>query len=1017
MRFHTAVPISAGATGRVMRAYDSELGHEVALKLLHHDDPVHARRMLREAEAQARLDHPHITKVYGTGTLDGRPYISMELIDGCTLDRAAAALSDRDKAALLADVADALACAHDAGLVHRDLKPSNILATSREGSRPHAYVIDFGLVRDVQTEGLTCTGQLLGTPGYMAPELATDAAAADARVDIYSLGVILYELLTGRRPFVGTSAAELILQSLRSEPPSLNSLRPDVDPALARIVRQCLERDPDWRYADAAALRDDLRAFADGRRVSARRDDALRRTRRFIRRHPWRASLTAAAATLALGLFAVAIHSAWYARDQALKAQQYIDFAAGIESTIRLEYLMPAHDIAPIRERLRREVTTVAAAAIGSGPAARQAGQLALGRARAALGDDAGAREYLSRAWDAGKRPPSLDLLLGEVHLRLYLQAMRDAAGIDDEELRAREIANVAERLRAPAEFHLTRAAGAEYERAGLARALLHHLRGEHAQAIALLDEVTATLDWPVDALLLGGDLLVQRALNAEMDGEIAAGADALAQARARYLQAVEIARSHPRAEQGLCVIGGHLAALARQGASVEDVDLEGALARCDAAIGLDSARAESYAGKSAALAAHARLLRSRARTPDALVEEAVASAREALRLEPDVLTARRALGSLLTTRDAWALEIGEVDEQGFVEAIALLEQAQLRDPGDAPGAMALADARVLRGRLLALSGGDPDVEYLRAEQVLAAVAPFAQAPPAIEAHLAETRAWRGYHLYQSGREAEILLRENFDRINLVRRQVPGHGRLDRAFAYSAWTLADLLAVLGRDPSAEAEVAVEVFEAKLARDARDFNTLFNIIGPLSLIIEHRLAHGRDASGHVEALERYTSRLQALAGDRTPVDIQLQNLSLFKAKAEIANGGDPGPEFAASRQYFLLAVTNPIDRQAAVVMFADLVTAEHRWRNASGRGDPVLLADDLAWLEQAAEDYAAYPPMLVRIAGAFAVPPREPERVRRALDLLDAALGGMPQLGEHYAAERERLRAFAETAGN
>src|SRR5690606_28632885 len=143
--------------------------------------------------------------------------------------------------------------------------------------------------------------------------------------------------LAGRRPFVGSSAAEVIMQAVRSDPTPLVRLRPDIDPSLANIVHRCLEREPDWRYPDAIALRDDLVAFRDGRRVAAPPDTRYRRWQRFARRHPWQAGLGVTSGALAIALVALAAAAAWYARDQASQAQDFMGFAARIESSARFE--------------------------------------------------------------------------------------------------------------------------------------------------------------------------------------------------------------------------------------------------------------------------------------------------------------------------------------------------------------------------------------------------------------------------------------------------------------------------------------------------------------------------------------------------------------------------------------------------------------------------------------------------------------------------------------------------------
>lgn len=1015
MRFRTAVPVSAGATSRVLRVFDETLGREVALKLLHRSDPDVIERLRREVQAQARLDHPHIARVHGTGDWEGQPYIAMDFIDGPPLDQAAASLDDRDKAALVADVADALDCAHRHGLVHRDLKPSNILVARRDDGRPHAFVIDFGIAHDTTADDLTRTGQILGTPGYIAPEVAA-GAHFDSRSDIYSLGVVLYELLAGRRPFLGSSAAEVIVQSLRREPPPLQALRPDIDPALARVVRQCLERDPDWRYPSASALRDDLRAFAAGRRVEARRDSPWLRLRRYRHNHPWRAAMATAIAVMALGVVALLLHSAWFARQQASKAQRFMEFAAGIEGGIRMHYLMPAHDIGPARGDLRARVDDFAAALRSdNGPAARHAGRMALGRALVALGDDGNARHHLMQAWASGEQSPDLDRLLGEVHLRLYWQAQREAAAIADEELRAERIHDANRQLRQPAEHHLERAASSGHAQGALAEALLHHLRDDRDRALLRLDEVAGRLDWPVDALLYGAGILQERSLEHELAGDIAAALHTLVQARERYVRAADIARSHPQAMEGLCTTGGRLLGLDRQERADEDLTSL-LLHSCDLAIALDPGRPESYSAKSSALAAYAQRQRARAQAPDALVDSAIDTARTALALQPDSLRAQRALGSLLTTRDAWQLETGTAEDEAFIEAIDVLSRAQVQDPANAAGAMALVQAHLLRARLLATQGHDPDSEYQKAEQVLSAVAPPAEAPPVIEAQLAETRAWRGFHLYDSGKDAEPLLRANYDRIRLVRHRAPGHPRIDRAFAYAAWTLADLLWLIGRDPGIEAIAAVEAYEALLGRDPTDYNSLFNVTSLLYVLIDHRLDQGEDVAAMIGRLQQHVDRLVAQAGDRTPIDVQLQALALLQARIAIRDNRDPRALLRASRQHFQKAAANPIDRKSALLQFTELVDLEHRWRRANGRSDPALFESDLALIEAAADEYQEAAPLRARIARAMALPPHDPARIRKAADLMVDALERMPLLRNRHEAELRHLLAMARGHG-
>src|SRR6267378_1260153 len=197
-RYEVQALIGSGGMGKVYKAFDRKLMRAVALKFLRGGDAAVERKFLREAQAQARVDHPHVCRVYEVGRLADRPYIAMQYVSGKTLRDAVAELLFEEKLALMRDVAEAVHAAHQTGLVHRDIKPQNILV-ERGADGPRPFINDYGLARDVQSPGETADGTVLGTPQYMAPEQANgDLHALDARTDVYGLGATLYEVLTAR---------------------------------------------------------------------------------------------------------------------------------------------------------------------------------------------------------------------------------------------------------------------------------------------------------------------------------------------------------------------------------------------------------------------------------------------------------------------------------------------------------------------------------------------------------------------------------------------------------------------------------------------------------------------------------------------------------------------------------------------------------------------------------------------------------------------------------------------------
>jgi serine/threonine-protein kinase len=262
--------IGRGGMGIIFRAHQVSLDRPVALKVLRKDASADVRERFRsEAEAAARLRHPHIAQVYDAGTCDGRPYFAMEYLDGGTLARK---LGGRPQtAAEAATIVEALARAaqhaHENGVVHRDLKPSNVLLAADCCPK----IADFGLARQTVSGLGTRTGDLLGTPSYMAPEQAAGRSHQSGPVgDIYSLGAVLYECLTGRPPFQGGSLIETLelVQSQPVKPPRL--IEPHLPADLEAICLKCLEKEPGKRYITAGQLADDLRRFLDGQPVQAR---------------------------------------------------------------------------------------------------------------------------------------------------------------------------------------------------------------------------------------------------------------------------------------------------------------------------------------------------------------------------------------------------------------------------------------------------------------------------------------------------------------------------------------------------------------------------------------------------------------------------------------------------------------------------------------------------------------------------------------------------------------------------
>jgi serine/threonine-protein kinase len=276
-RYELGRRIGRGGMAEVFVARDRLLDRPVAVKILfpeHAKDPLFVERFRREAMSAASLNHPNIVAVFDWGQVDSTYYIAMEYVQGRTL---ADILQKHERLTVLQacdialDIAAALGEAHKSGVVHRDIKPANVIVSATG----HVKVADFGIARAIGAaveQGLTQTGAVMGTATYFSPEQA-QGAQPDPRSDLYSLGVILYEMLAGVPPFTGENAIAIAYKQVHDAPVSLRTRNPEISPAFNAIVMKCLAKDPQRRYSNAGALADDLRRFIDGGEVLALREE------------------------------------------------------------------------------------------------------------------------------------------------------------------------------------------------------------------------------------------------------------------------------------------------------------------------------------------------------------------------------------------------------------------------------------------------------------------------------------------------------------------------------------------------------------------------------------------------------------------------------------------------------------------------------------------------------------------------------------------------------------------------
>jgi len=478
-RYLLGPELGRGGMGRVHVAWDPVLKRVVALKLLLGHDPDLHLRLLREARTQAKLDHPGICRIHDLGHAEGRPYIAMQLVTGRSLADLRPEMDFRAMAKVLADVAEAIHAAHLAGLIHRDLKPANILVETRPDGTLHPCVVDFGLARDLTALDQTLSWAVMGTPAFMSPE-QTQGEALGPSTDIYSLGATLYALITGQPPYEGSTLAGLITNQSDSGVRAVRRLNPAVPKDLETITLKCLEREPARRYATARALAEDLRHFLADEPIQARPVGALGRLWRWSKRRP------ALAATAATGILASVLLLAWNGHIRATSrlreraAQRFALEIRDAEHLLRIERMLPIHDIRPAEARLRARMATIRTEMARLGGSAKGPGHYALGRGHLALREYGEAVRNLAAAWTSGFQAPEVAHGLALTRLKQYENRRLELIG----QLASREDLRKAAAEMVPlALTWMARAKGASVDHPEYSAGLAAQAEGRHDEA------------------------------------------------------------------------------------------------------------------------------------------------------------------------------------------------------------------------------------------------------------------------------------------------------------------------------------------------------------------------------------------------------------------------------------------------------------------------------------------------------------------------------------------------------
>ncbi|MGD2089750.1 MAG: protein kinase [Candidatus Aminicenantes bacterium] len=721
-RYKLVELLGTGGMGDVYKAYDPNLGRYIALKILRHEDPETLKRFLREARSQAKVEHPHVCKIYESGECNGHPYIAMQYIEGKNLKALDQQLTLEEKLGIIKEVALGLQAAHRQGLIHRDVKPTNIMVKQTEEGNWKPFIMDFGIAREQEASGLTSTGMVVGTPFYMSPEHARGKLVhLDRRSDIYSLGITLYELLTGIVPFQGDTPVEVLIKVIDKDPPPIRKMNPRVPVDIETVVMKCLEKDPNRRYNSAKELAEDLQRYLDGDPIKARPATLTYRIKRKLVKHKWPSILIGAAFLVIIVLIGLWLHTQWTASKRAVIAQQLGQEVEKIESTIRYAHLLPLHNISRektiIRERIKAiEEKMKKVGKMGLGP-----GHYAMGRGFMALQEYSKAKEHLEKAWAVNYQTPEVAYELGLAMGELYLKESKIASRIDNKELREARKNEIEETYRKPAVSYLKQAGEIRHESKDYIYALIAFYEKKYQQALDILQTTMKNAPegtpWLYEANILEGNIYLaigRETTNYEEAMEI------FSRAEHAYQRVIKIGESDIRGYMELSRVLERKIRLMlhAKGGDLQPL-VEKAIAQCQKALSIDPELADIYVMESSVYRWLGRYQVFTGKDPIPAFNQAVEAAQNALKLQKDNFEAYSIIGTIHRYKAQYQMDHGEDPTGAFQLAAWNFNQAIEHNPTYMIGYIGIGNVYIRRAQHEMSQGKDPNASLEKAISIL----------------------------------------------------------------------------------------------------------------------------------------------------------------------------------------------------------------------------------------------------------------------------------------------------------
>ncbi|MBL0313717.1 MAG: protein kinase [Holophagaceae bacterium] len=906
-RYEVLCFIAQGGMGRVYKAQDRKLGRLVALKFVAAGSGSAPHRFAVEAQAQARVEHKAVCRIYEVGDWHGQPYIALQYIDGKPLSECFGKMGLEEKVNLMREAAEGLHAAHRLGLIHRDIKPANIMVERCADGRLQPYVMDFGLARVQETSGLTQTGMIVGTPAYMAPEQARgDQAVVDRRSDVYALGATLYEVLTGKRPFEAKSSMDVLVAILNEEPRPLRQLVPSLPVDLESITLKCLEKDPAKRYESAQAVADDLGRFLEGEPIKARQIGPLQRLQRRIRKYPIASSLISGSILLAVGLGGMGIRAAWRAREQTALAQRFGQDAEQIDAILRYGHLLPMHHLKAEKALVIERMKSITMRMDQMGSLAQGPGNTALGRGHLALGNLPEARKALERAWGDGNHSPETASALGQVLAGIYQQSLAEARKIPNPTQREKHKKALAAELRDPALRYLQ--AGRSHSGFGAYIEGLIALQEERFdEALVKAGEASRQIPWFYEAIALEGQIWSAQASSLAERGEYGAVVEAVRKSEAAYDRALPIARSDDSLFLGKAKsILVEVTVNGEQGRSTE-VPFARGLEALREARRADPDRVETYTLEARLRWQRASDLDNSGRDGREELKASITAAEEGIRLDPKDIRNLESLSMAYWYLSQQETNRGADGEPALQKAEEAVQRGQAVDPGSSIIYRNLGVVYGIRAEGCDRKGMDPRPDL---EQSVAAFRKAIELDPDyIQAHtnlanalilLAGMQSDRGDDPRNAAEQADATLAKAVELNPNLADTWDERGKVRNI-------LANYHHQRGEDPRQDIELALKHFQAALSRNTAMPQAMVHQAEALLLNATYLREIGQAPGKPLEEAEQASRRSRKIIRDYGEIVATFADILHLKAEILAERKQPVGPLLDEAREAISIAL--------------------------------------------------------------------------------------------------------------